>query len=149
MDNKININVGELLKAQRESLHLEVEEVSRNLKVKVSDIILLEQNTPHLITGRIYLPGLVRQYAKRLKLKDDIIEQCLKNIATHCNVNNNQYQSINIDDTNNKTPSKYDVFYALLIFIIMSLILICFSPTKANKLAINDLIINQFKQKEL
>jgi len=149
MDIQNNINIGEVLKAKRESLNLGIEEISRNLKVKANDIILLEQNTTNLITSRIYLPGLVRQYAKILQIKDDVIKQYLKNIEINCNTNINQYQSINTDNEANKVPNKSDLFRAIVIFLVMSLILIFFSPLKTKNLAMTDLIISKFTHKEL
>ena len=148
MDIKNNINIGEILKTKRESFNLGIEEISRSLKVKASDIILLEQNTVNLINSRIYLPGLVRQYAKILEIKDDVINQYLENIMINYNAKTKQYQSIDTNKEVNKIPSKSDLLYATLIFLAISFILIFFSPIKTKNLAMTDLIINQFKQQE-
>ena len=147
-ENKTNIgqkNIGDLLKVKRESFNLTIEEVSQALKVKSGDIMLIEQNMQHLITSRIYLPGLIRQYAKILKIKDDVIEEHIKNIMVNSSLSHNY--PIKTSDQTNKFASKSDLFYAILIFLAISLLLTFFSPNKTQNLIMTDLIVDQFKQK--
>jgi cytoskeletal protein RodZ len=144
MDNEIKI--GELLKEKRESFSLTIKEISRYLKVKEGDIILLEQDMLNSIINTIYLPGLIRQYAKIVKIEDDIVKQCIKNISAKYNINSSQCESANASIYINKCPSKSDLLYAILVFAIMSLALIFFSPLETNNLEITDMIVNQFKQ---
>ena len=144
MDSEIKI--GKLLKAKRESFNLATKGISFTLKVKEGDIILLEQDMSNLITSPIYLPGLVRQYAKILKIEDDIVDQYIKNISAKYNINYDKHQAANTGGEINKCPSKSDLLYATLVFVIISLTLIFFSPLKTNNLEITDMIVNQFKQ---
>jgi cytoskeletal protein RodZ len=141
-------NIGEILKTKREELKITVEEVSRNLKVKTRDIIALEQNSPSIINSHLYLAGFVKSYAKMLKIKDEVIEEHLKNLTNSCNTQNKKHQLVNLDDEENKSPSRDDLVNAILIFTMIYLLLISFSQFKTQNLAITDLIINQLSKTE-
>lgn len=136
-------NLGEILKARREELKITIEEVSRNLKVKTRNIIDLEENSPNLNAGNIYLSGFVKSYAKMLKIKDETIEEYLKNLTDNCITKNKKHQLVNLDGEQTKNPSRDDLVNAILIFTMIYLVLISFSQFKTQNLAITDLIINQ------
>ncbi len=141
-------SLGEILKSKREELKITVDEVSRNLKVKPRDIIALEENSTNLMTGPIYLAGFIKSYAKMLKIKDEVVEEYLKNMTNNCITKNKKHQLVNLDNDQAKNPSRDDLVNALLIFTIIYLLLISFSQFKTQNLAITDLIINQLNQTE-
>ncbi len=146
--SNIEKTIGEVLKQQREHLKITIEEVSRALKVKVGDIISLEQNSLNLITKHLYLIGFIKSYGRLLRIKDEIIEEYLKNIISSCNTKNKQHQLINLDTEANRNPSKDQLVNALMIFAMIYLLLISFSQFKSQNLAITDLIINHLSKIE-
>jgi cytoskeletal protein RodZ len=140
---KSYLTLGRVFKATREAQGISIEEVSRNLKVKTRYIIALEQDLFNQMTEQPYFIGFVQSYARMLKLKEEIIEEYLKNITNDCNTKNKKHQLLNLDKERTKNPSQDDLVNAVLIFTMIYLLLISFSQFKTQNLAITDLIINQ------
>ncbi len=140
---KNDLSLGAIFKTTREDLGITIEEVSRNLKVKTRYINALEQDSFNQMTEHPYFIGFVKSYARMLKIKDDTIEEYLKNINNECNTKNKKHQLLNLDEDQIKNPSKDDLVNAILIFTMIYLLLISFSQFKTQNLAITDLIINQ------
>jgi len=61
------------LKAQREELKMEVEEVASNLNLDVSYIVAIESNDYSQISSTSYVYGYIRSYAKLLRLPEQEI----------------------------------------------------------------------------
>ncbi len=139
---------GETLRDRREELKLTVEQVGGILKVKAEDIRSLEQDSLHLISEHLYLIGFVKSYCRLLKLKDELIEEYLKNITKSCNTKNQKHQLINLDLEADKNPNKDQLINALIIFVMIYLLLIAFSQFKSQNLAITDLIINRLNNSQ-
>jgi hypothetical protein len=142
----LNLSLGTIFKTTREALGVSIEEVSRNLKVKTRYIIAIEQDSFHQMNEHPYFAGFVKSYAKMLKIKDETVEEYLKNIVNNCNTKNKKHQLLNLDNEQVKNPSKDDLVNAILIFTMIYLLLISFSQFKTQNLAITDLIINQLNQ---
>lgn len=140
--------IGEALKQKREDLKITIEEVGRALKVKANDIIALEQNSLHLMTKHLYLSGFIKSYCRLLKIKDETIEEYLKNLSSSCNTKNKKHQLINLDAQTERNPDKEYLVNALMIFVMIYLLLISFSQFKTQNLAITNLIINQLSKIE-
>ncbi len=138
--------IGEILKSHREDSKVTIKEVSRALKIKEKDIILLEQDSTHLITKHLYLIGLIRSYGQLLKMKQETIEDCVARLSKKSNINKEHL--LNFDSEENRNPSKHYLINALLIFIMIYLVLISFSKFKSQNLAITDLIINKLSNTE-
>jgi len=134
--------IGEALKDRREDLKITIEEVSRTLKVKVNDIIFLEQNSIHLINQGLYLKGFIKSYCLLLKIKDETIQDYIKNITQSCNTKNNKYQLINLHGEAS-SPSKDYLINALIVLVMTYLLLVSFDQFKSKNSSITDLIINQ------
>ena len=141
--NSRSENIGDFLKNQREILGMSIEDVSSSLKVKVKDIALIEQNSTDLITKHLYLLGFIKSYCRLLKVKDDVIEDYLKNMNKSCNSKNKSHQLINFDAELNLKPSKDYLVNALILLILINLLLISFSQFKSQNLAITNIIIKQ------
>jgi cytoskeletal protein RodZ len=139
---------GHLFKTKRESMKISLEEVSRILKVKKDDIAALEEENLHLITKHFYLPGFIKSYGKMLQIKNETIEEYLKNLSFQCNTKDQKHQLINLDHSENKKPSRDDLVNAILIFAMIYLLLISFSQFKIQNLAVTDLIVHQLDQSE-
>lgn len=142
MQQNEHIDIGKIFKSRRESLKITIEEVSQNLKVKNRDIVFLEQSNTKLITYNLYLPGLIKSYGKMLGIKDDALEEYLKNIS----FNNKNIQITNLGIEQNKNPSRDDLINAMLIFLMIYLLLISFSQFKTKSSAVTNLITNQFNK---
>jgi cytoskeletal protein RodZ len=67
-NNLEQLSLGELLKKNRESLDIKIQEVSSFLKVRSSEIKLLENNDIEKIAKSIYIPGLIKSYGKYLNM---------------------------------------------------------------------------------
>ncbi|MES2677180.1 MAG: helix-turn-helix domain-containing protein [Pseudomonadota bacterium] len=140
--------IGQTLKQTREDLKITLDEVSRTLKVKLNDIIALEEDSLHLITKHLYLIGFIKSYCHFLKMKNEVIEEYLKNITSSCNTKNKKHQLINLEADTDRNPSKDHLVNALIIFAMIYLLLISFSQFKSQNLAITDLIINHLDKIE-
>ncbi|MBV8494093.1 MAG: helix-turn-helix domain-containing protein [Alphaproteobacteria bacterium] len=63
--------VGEMLRARREELRLDINEVGEILRIKPAFLAALEENRPQDLPGPTYVIGFVRAYARHLGLDHD------------------------------------------------------------------------------
>ena len=63
------------MKNKRIEAKIDIDEISKILKVRVVDINFLENNHIENISKNIYIPGFILSYAKILKLEQKLIEQ--------------------------------------------------------------------------
>ncbi len=147
-NHKPKRNIGEELKKRRESLNISVEDVSLKLKIKAKDIVLLEQNSIHLLTKHLYLAGFIRSYCRLLKIRNEVTEEYLQNITKICNTKNKNHQLINLDSDEAKSPKKEYLFKAGVIFIVLYLILMAVGQFSYYNSSVTDLIVEQFENIE-
>ncbi len=117
------ISLGEILKAKREELRMEISEISSHLRVKQSDLVAIENNRIKSITNHIYAPGLIRSYAKFLRINEKVIEEQLGLLKFRSNIDNKAHALLNLDEEDNLSPSKNISFNALTLAIILLLLL--------------------------
>jgi len=137
--------LGKFLQKKRQDLSMEIEKISHALRVKPRDLMSIEEDQiEHLIKRGLYAPGLIRSYAKYLKIEEKEIERKLENMAFGSNTENRKHLLLNIGEESNVTPPKDDFFNFLLISILLFLILLSVYnsfESKASAIASEDLII--------
>lgn len=127
------ISLGQILQKKRQNLKIELLDVSHYLKVKPQDIDAIENDDWTCVTKHLFLAGLIRSYAKFLKISPDIIEERIKLLPLESNVNNKKHQLLNIGENHEVTPSKNSFFNFLLISILLFLVLLSLYNTYGGK----------------
>lgn len=125
--------IGEILHNKRCELNMEIKDVCAYLKVKSADIEAVEKEDWDAITRHLYKPGLIRSYAKMLKIDIDMIEEKIKELPFESNVKNKKYQLLNIGEDIDLTPNKDMFFNFLLICSLMFLVLLSLYNSFENK----------------
>ncbi len=115
--------IGNLLKEKRLFLKMEISEISSYLKVKNADILAIEEAKLMEVSKHSYALGLIRSYAKLLKIDPKIIEEKIKLLPITSNTSNTEHQLINIGENTDLSPDKDSVFNFLLVSILLLLIL--------------------------
>lgn len=118
------ISLGRILKEKRQSLKMDIAEISSYLKVKFNDIDAIESDDLGRVTSHIYVLGLVRAYARFLKIDPKTIEAKIKLLPIKSNVENKKHQLLNIGENNELSPDKDSFFNFLLISILLFLTLL-------------------------
>ncbi len=116
--------LGDILQKARIAKNIEIAEICSYLKVKQRDIEEIEQK--EIKSCNTYKMGLIRSYAKFLKVEDNIIEEKIKNISVDLNINKKKHQLVNIGEDIEPTPNR-EMFanfavISLLVFVIFLLI---------------------------
>ncbi len=114
-NNLEQLSLGELLKKSREALNIKIQEVSSFLKVRPSEIKLLENNDIEKIAKSIYIPGLVKSYGKYLNINTKIINEKIQELSLRSNVEVKKHTLINIGKDQELSPSK-EIFFNIAIF---------------------------------
>lgn len=117
-------SIGKILREKRQASQIEIKEVCSYLKVKFTDITALENNDLESVTKHIYVLGLIRSYAKFLKIAPQIIEEQIKLLSIASNTENKKHLLINIGEDPEVTPNKDSFFNFLLISILLFLVLL-------------------------
>lgn len=126
-ENNLHIDdrsLGQILRAKRLELDLEISEIRSYLKVKRSDIEAIEDDEIEQVAKHIYIQGLIRSYAKLLKVDPSLIEKKIKLLPVKSNVENKKHLLINIGEHRELTPTKDIFFNCVLISILMFLVLL-------------------------
>jgi cytoskeletal protein RodZ len=122
-----NLTIGKILQQKRLDLKISVAEAASYLRVKSHDIEAIESDDLKLITKHLYILGLIRSYAKFLKINAETLEQKIKSISIKSNIDNKEHKLINIGEHIDLVPEK-DMFFnflliaTLLFFVLISLI---------------------------
>lgn len=132
--------VGKILREKRQELKIEISEVSAYLRVKKHDVEGIENDDLASITKHLYVPGLIRSYAKFLKIDQKIIEEKIKSLPIKSNTENKKHQLLNIGENTELKPDKDSFFNFLLISILLFLVLLSIYNSYENK---SSLITNQ------
>ncbi len=117
-------SLGQILREKRQFLKIEVVEISAYLKIKSRDITAIENNDLKHITKHLYVPGLIRSYAKFLKIDPKLVEKKIKVLPIASNTENKKHQLLNIGESDQLSPDKDSVFNFLLISILLFLALL-------------------------
>jgi cytoskeletal protein RodZ len=120
------LTLGELLRLSREKAEIDIIEVANFLKVRSSDIKLLEDNDIEKIAKNIYIPGLIKSYGKYLKINTKIINEKIQELSLRSNIDVKKHMLLNVGDSKNLSPSKEIFFNSLVASIILFLFFIIF-----------------------
>lgn len=142
----IQLLLGQILKEKRQNLKIEIVDVSAYLKIKNRDIIAIENGDFEAVTKHLYATGLIRSYAKFLKIDQNLIEEKIKLLPIKSNVENKKHQLLNIGEDGNLSPNKDNFFNFLLISVLLFLVLLSLYNYSENK---NGLITDQNLIQEL
>lgn len=137
-----DMTIGEMLKYAREKMNIDYDFVGAALRVKIKDIIALEEDNANLITSRLYLTGFIKSYAKLVKINEKIVEEKIKKLSIGSNTDKKDHNLL-IEDEDVCKPSSETFFHAILLFIILYLILFCFDQFKAKDMVTSETIINE------
>ena len=137
-----DMTIGEMLKHAREKINIDYDFVAAVLRVKIKDIIALEEDNAKLITSHLYLTGFIKSYAKLVKINEKIVEEKIKKLSISSNIDNKNYNLL-IEDEDVCKPNPETFFHAILLFIILYLILFCFDQFKAKDMVTSETIINE------
>lgn len=130
------LTLGELLRSSREKAKIDIIQVANFLKVRSSDIILLENNDIEKIAKNIYIPGLIKSYGKYLKINTKIINEKIQELSLRSNIDVKKHMLLNVGDSKNLSPSKEIFFNSLVASVILFLFFIIFFSLECK----NDLI---------
>jgi hypothetical protein len=133
-------SLGQILRERRQSLKMEMQEVSTYLKIRLRDVEAIESDDFGRVTKHLYIPGLVRSFAQFLKIDPKIIEEEIKLLPIKSNVENKKHQLLNIGENTDLTPDKNIFFNFLLISIFLFLVLLSLYNSFENN---DGLITNQ------
>jgi cytoskeletal protein RodZ len=142
-NKKSNQTLGEIIKEKRQSLRIDISTIAAYLKVKQSDILAIEEERFEEATKHLYIPGLIRSYAKFLHIPDDILEEKILLLPIRHDLKNSKHELINLEKDEILSPSRDCFFNSLLIFILLFLVLLSvynFHEKNANLISNNDLV---------
>jgi cytoskeletal protein RodZ len=141
------LTLGDLLRINRENLNIKIEEIANFLKVRISDIALLENNDIEKIAKNIYIPGLIKSYGKHLKISAKIIDTKIQELSLRSNVEVKKHTLLNIGDNKELSPSKEFFYNSLVVSTILFLFfVIFFSFERKNELINTDNIISEIQK---
>ncbi len=117
-------SLGEILKINREKLKIEIAQVSSHLRVASKEIVAIENDEIEKVALSVYAPGLIRSYAKFLRIDQKIIEEKIATCSFKSNTKNKKYLLVNIGEHLDLSPSKDSFFNFLLISILLFIVLL-------------------------
>lgn len=143
-----NLPVGEFLKNIRENQGIDIEKVSKFLKVRIKDINYLENNEIDKIEKNIYVVGLIKSYGNYLKINEKIIESRIQDLGLKSNTENKRHTLINIGKNRDLSPANdllFNAIIATMVIIIFSLVMINIFNTQRNIIT-SETIINDIQK---
>ena len=145
------MSIYQILLNKRQELSLEAEDVATYLKIKLRDVEAIESGNLDKMSGRLYVPGLIRSYGKFLKIDGKLIEQKIKLLPIESNVNNKKHQLINIGENIDLTPTKDSLVNFLVISALLFLTLLSIYNFYENKSAAidSDSLVEELKKIDL
>jgi len=140
-------SLGQILREKRQFLKMEVAEISIYLKIKSRDIEAIENDDLKHVAKHLYVPGLIRSYAKFLKIDPKLIEKKIKVLPIASNTENKKHQLLNIGESDQLSPNKDSVFNFLLISILLFLaLLLLYNSFQNNNASItNEKLIHELE----
>jgi cytoskeletal protein RodZ len=141
-------SLGQFLQEKRQEAKIEIATVCVYLKVKSVDIEALENDNLECVTKHIYTLGLIRSYAKFLKISPQKIEEKIKLLSLKSNTENKSHMLINIGEDSKVSPNKDSVFNFLLISILLFLVLLAlYNAFESNgNLITNDALVRELEK---
>lgn len=143
-----NSPVGEFLKKIRENQGIDVEKVSKFLKVRIKDINYLENNEIDKIEKNIYIVGLIKSYGNYLKINEKIIENKIQDLGLKSNTENKRHTLINIGENRDLSPANdllFNAIIASIVIIIFALVMINIFNAQRNIIT-SETIINDIQK---
>jgi len=67
------LTVGKILKSQRENKNLKLEDIEKDIRVRLKFLSAIEDDDWTLFSSKVYIGGLIRNYSKYLELDPDKI----------------------------------------------------------------------------
>ncbi len=137
------VSLGKLLKNKRRELNIEIAQVSNHLFIKERDVEAIENDDLAMFDKHLYINGLIRSYAKFLRINPHEIEERIKALPLKSNIENKKHKLLNIGENTDLTPSRDTFFNFLLISILLFLTLLSlynFYEDKSSLLSNNDVI---------
>jgi len=146
--NYENLPIGEFFKNVRQNQNIEIEKVSKFLKVRVKDIGYFENNEIDKIEKNIYVAGLIKSYGSYLKINDKIIDAKIQDLGLKSNVENKRHTLLNIGENRDLSPSNDLFFNASIagIIIILFFLIIINSFNVQRHLISSEIIINDIQK---
>lgn len=111
-------SIGSILKEIRIKKGLDISEISSFLKIKLRDLIYIENNDLEKLNNSPYQVSVVRAYAKLLKIDEKFIDNKINQLKVKSCVESKNHQLINIGTYSKLSPP--DNYY--IIFSFLSLI---------------------------
>ena len=112
------LSLGQLFKAKREFLKIETNEICNSLHIKKRDIEAIENDETSNLSTHLYIPGLIRSYAKFLQIDPKIIEERIKRLSLKSNTDNKKHLLINIGEHLEITPD-HNMFFNMAVISIL------------------------------
>lgn len=146
MNEKI-ISLGKLLENKRRELNIEIVQVSNYLFIKERDVEAIERDDLVQLDKHLYINGLIRSYAKFLRINPDEIEERIRALPIKSNVENKKHKLVNIGENLDLTPARDDCFNFLFISILLFLVLLSlYNAYRDNdSLITNKYLISEFE----
>lgn len=116
--------LGMILREKRLHLKKEISEAATFMRVKVRDVEAIENDDLEHVTKHLYVPGLIKSYAKFLRIDPHFVEEKIRRLPIKSNTENKKHQLLNIGENIDLTPDKDSFFNFLLISILMFLVLL-------------------------
>jgi cytoskeleton protein RodZ len=73
------LQIGQLLREEREERAISLSDVSEALLVRKSVVAALESGRWELLPHQVYVKGYVKQYARYLGMNHDVLQELFKN----------------------------------------------------------------------
>lgn len=145
------ISIGQILRNKRQKLKIEADDVATYLKMKLRDIEFLENDDLNSIIKHLYLPGLIRAYARFLKIDSEIIEAKIKLLRIESNANNHKHQLLNIGENIDLTPDKNTFINLIAISLLLFFVLLAIYNFTENKTPTiqSDALVEELKKIDL
>jgi cytoskeletal protein RodZ len=116
-------SLGKILQQKRKNLKLGTEEAAAFLNVKDSVIVEIENDKIESLQNRsLYADGLLRAYAKFLRIDEAFISQQVQLLHFRPNTENKNHLLLNVGEGDKLNPTKNEFFKFLLISILLFLI---------------------------
>lgn len=108
----------QLLKEKRLEIKMDLEEVASYLRIKPKDLEIIENNDPSAI-NHLYITGVLRSYAKFLRIEPEVIEEKIKLLSFASNTSNTKHNLVNIGENLDLKPTKDQFINFLMISILL------------------------------
>ena len=119
-----DLPLGQILKNKRQQMGIASSVIASQLKIKIHDFEAIEDGDLSKITSHLYITGLLRSYAKFLKIDPQIVEEKIKSLPIESNTSNKRHQLLNIGENNELSPDKDTFFNFLIVSILLFLTLL-------------------------